>query len=446
MDINKIKAGDICLLTGISQDAKYGKFRSVTPHFLGGKVFLNVEAFLDDETRMIERNYVLAFNADVKVLTPARAQVVKERIENLKKFDVTLPVLRSAFSQKVGADPEIFVVDAQDKLLPAFKFLPSKAAPIKESSTPLGHRVGAEAYWDGFQAEFRTTADTCWAYGVDSLQTGLRLIHNAAKAYDAKAKLTLESVIEVPSDYLEGAEDEHVALGCDPSFNAYDKKGKEVASGRLLPIRMSGGHLHFGPETMIGNFFTKAAAPEYVKTLDAIVGVACVSLFAELDIPLRREYYGLAGEYRLPAHGLEYRTLSNAWLSHPAIAHLVMDTARLALQLQRANLSGSIVKTDEVVQDIINHCDVKAARKYLDANKPLFASLLRCKGALYGKWAWKVFRNGIDVAIDEPRNIEKNWKLEGGAWASHSNGENCQFGKLAISLEFKSKSSAVPSV
>jgi len=47
-----------------------------------------------------------------------------------------------------------------------------------------------------------------------------------------------------------------------------------------------------------------------------------------LDEPVRREYYGLAGEYRLPPHGLEYRSLSCAWIFHPKAAATILDLAR----------------------------------------------------------------------------------------------------------------------
>jgi hypothetical protein len=66
-----------------------------------------------------------------------------------------------------------------------------------------------------------------------------------------------------------------------------------------VPFRTTGGHIHFG----IGKRDDETVS-RMVKALDAIIGVACVSLFDGIDDPRRRRMYGLAGEYRLPEYGV----------------------------------------------------------------------------------------------------------------------------------------------
>src|ERR1019366_5440055 len=95
-----------------------------------------------------------------------------------------------------------------------------------------------------------------------------------------------------------------------------------------------------------------------VKAMDAIAGVACVALFAKYDNPIRRQYYGLPGEYRLPKHGLEYRALSNAWLIHPLIMNLVIDFARKAAIMGKEGLFSKWKATEQETIDCITNCDV----------------------------------------------------------------------------------------
>lgn len=211
----------------------------------------------------------------------------------------------------IGSDPEMFIEDKDGVVVPAFTFLGSKKEPNK-GTVPADNsnsRVN-NIYWDGFQAEFDTTANECLGWHSDSIRQGI------AGLYDLLpkgAKLSTKPTIDVPPSMLLEAKEEHVQFGCMPSYNVYGMKGLAL-DGRDVPFRSAGGHIHFG----IGKQTHESVAP-MIKALDAILGVACVSLFAGIDDPRRRTMYGLAGEYRLPDHGVEYRTLSNAWMCHPAI-------------------------------------------------------------------------------------------------------------------------------
>ena len=52
----------------------------------------------------------------------------------------------------------------------------------------------------------------------------------------------------------------------------------------------------------------------------------------------RRKLYGMAGEYRLPAHGIEYRTLSNFWLRSPVLADFVAQMAGMCVGILHTSL------------------------------------------------------------------------------------------------------------
>lgn len=315
----------------------------------------------------------------------------------------------------VGADPEIFVTKTVRKkktVVPAWKFLRDKKNPDEYHNDYLRGTV----YWDGFQAEFTTQAGvTCLLQFTDAIRLGLQRIHNLAPS---GAGLDIASVVPIDSTVLASAADEHVAFGCAPSKNVYGLRGN-TEEGRHVPYRFAGGHLHFGLTDG-----QKAFIPEYVRALDMVLGVACVSLFAKMDTPIRRQYYGLAGEYRTPPHGMEYRVLSNAWLAHPVITNMVFDLARAVCGLVEEGVPYKAMwkaEEKETLEAIMNH-DVGLARTVLSRNEDFFGAILGSIGNPYNtaqgkKLAWRVWSGGMEELIDDPANLIRNWSIgKGKAW------------------------------
>jgi hypothetical protein len=325
---------------------------------------------------------------------------------------------------KFGSDPEIFVDDkTTGQVIPAFDFLGSKKEGTDRTFNPGTGYGGHRLYWDGFQAEFETTPLNCLAYHVDSVFNGLKGLHNKAVKHNPNAVLSADTVKMIPADLLMSAKEEHVTFGCMPSKNAYGMEGKKLPP-RECPVRSAGGHIHFGFE---GVKKTEEQLVENVKALDAILGVACVSLFAGYDNPLRREFYGLAGEYRTPPHGLEYRVLSNAWLFHPLIMNLVFDLARKAVVMSDKKLFYKHWKGNEQETiECINRCDVDKAREILKRNEQTFLSLMKACYAcddIAAKTTMAIFTNGMDSVVTNPRDILVNWNITKGTWATHCEGK-----------------------
>jgi hypothetical protein len=348
----------------------------------------------------------------------------------LQEKEVTSELTRKIFMKdmfnmtndhpNVGSDPEIFVVDGKDNLIPAFKFLPAKpGSNVKR--TEGDHRP---IYWDGFQAEFETRPNTCFAFHVDAIQAQLSNLTRLATKHDKTAKLSIKTVMDIPEDELKNAKDEHINFGCMPSLNVYGLEGNK-RPGREVNFRPVGGHIHFG--------FGKQepdAIERSVKALDAIAAVACVSLFAELDDPRRRTLYGLPGEYRLPSHGMEYRTLSNAWLCHPVAAHLTLDLSRRAMNLGRKDLFKYLDWTADQERTIktILESDVKEARKIMAENKAAYLAMFK---ANYGdqeraEAAYSAFLQGIESIIKDPTDLVSNWNLDKD-WRTHSESDGKAF-------------------
>ncbi len=364
----------------------------------------------------------------VSILNEKDAEPIKTKMKK-KLLDGYNFSYQVSYAGSIGADPEIFVTRKNGELIPAPMFLGSKQNPNYTSGTESGHGHNP-CYWDGFQAEFTTWAGSCLGWFVDSVQYGLSGVLEHARKKIPDAKLSLDTVVMIPQDLLNTAPDEVVNFGCMPSLNAYGLS-VDIPPGRQVPFRSVGGHIHFGYGAQVKQIHIDAV--RIVKALDAIIGVGCVSLFGEIDSPLRRQYYGLPGEYRLPAHGIEYRPLSAAWLCHPFITNLVVDVARKAFMLGKNNLLDlAWTATEEETVECMLKSDIVKAREILTRNKETFLKLI---SACYGSIVpvgndncnnlFNVFINGMQSVLEDPFDIEANWRLTNGAhgqWIPH--GEN----------------------
>lgn len=320
----------------------------------------------------------------------------------------------------IGSDPEVFVVDGPN-LLPAFSFLPSKKNKLQGTRS--------WAFWDGFQGEFEVSPELCIAYMIDGVRGGLEAVLGAAQKANQNAKLTARNVFQIPVATLKASADEHVILGCDPSQNAYGMCGEHVIDARKLRYRFAGGHLHFGLNNSF-DILSQENAEKIIRGLDAVLGIWSVGAAASLDNPIRRKYYGLAGEYRLPKHGLEYRTLSNFWLTHPGIGNLVCMLARAIVNdfPNQTILKDWQAHPQETVE-AINNCDVKSARKLLEANKFVLAQFVK-NSSLWSapdspmiERVFDVGMHGLECVVKDPEDFITNWKLQSeDYWQGHADG------------------------
>lgn len=375
---------------------------------------------------------------DVQKTYKLKLLTADDRDKMLKEWKVVYSKNLGAFGRRLtctlGTDPEIFVVDKDNQIIPAWTYLPAKEAPARYN---YNAQVGT-VYWDGFQAEFTTSGQhTCFSWVSDSVQAGLRTIHEAAQKVGGK--LSIRSVIPVNPDFLQDQKPEHVQFGCAPSYNAYGLKGN-IQDGRNVPYRFAGGHLHFG----IGHLSRaegarEAAIQKYVKALDKVLGVASVAFLGELDSPIRRAFYGQPGEYRMPSHGFEYRTLSNAWMSHPLAMNMVFDLGRAVCGLAEDGLLDGWEVTEEETIRVITENDVEGARAILDRNKDVFKQVVKViTGAYYTtdaqlELAFKTWRNGISAVVADPTDVVGNWDLNK-TWTRHGDGPNKNWGKAHDAL------------
>lgn len=384
---------------------------------------------------------------------------------------VTHKLLLPELGMSMGCDPEVFVEHEDGSIFPAWEFMPSEEAALRAAkswdtqefdySPPIEyyktHPVvfqgkvwrsvdhNAEprkipAYWDGAQAEFAPWAKNCLETLHCGTQVGLKTVLEAARTKDPKARLTLRNVVELAPEVLKNTPNEFIQFRCSQSFNVYGDCGDGVPDARLYKYRCSGGHIHIGCTRK----FTAVGIEQIVRGLDAVLGVIGVSLAAGIDNPERRHTYGRAGEFRLPAHGIEYRVLSNFWLSHPAIAMLVFELARASVRLAKSGLFNlSWAAKEEETREVINNCDVDGARKILTRNHGVIQGMLRSLWTQVSSEPWRAkmreqalqtIMKGIGEVIERPFDIEGNWKLHRG-FRGHCHGENESWLELCRGLK-----------
>lgn len=419
------------------------------------------EAALDKFVSIRSTEHIPLESKMLKVLTGRKAEWLRQKqqvmfVETKFRDMYKSPVFH------VGSDPEMFVVDERGEMIPAWKFLPGKKTPYRPADTPgaidsLGSKTwqyyyNQQAYWDGFQTEFSGSHDACAGFYVDMLRAGLKMLREKATAFNPNARLTIKNVFEIPPEVLESEPPEHIQLGCDPSLNIYDASGELAGDARLLRWRFTGGHVHLGVGAH--EIASKVRRAEMIKGMDSVAGVLSVGMFAGWEDPTRRRFYGLAGEHRLPSHGIEYRVLSNCWLTHPAVAHLMLDLVRVGAWIGAQGLRGTIQTSDEEVQQIINTCDVTRAREMVERNRKVYEGLIywvyqnaylrdastrdpdACVQAVM-----QFVNEGLEAVVREPDNLERNWSLgimegevRGETWVRHSENENCQWNKAAKTI------------
>lgn len=324
----------------------------------------------------------------------------------------------------LGADPEVFVVDAHGEVIPAFAFLGEKQKLPDMDNTAHGNNT--VAFYDGFQAEWTMKPSTCLGFITDFVREGLQKVRTAALAKFPDARLVVDSVLPIPYDMRQNVDPIHLQLGCAPSLNVYGESGMTVASPEDLDIRFAGSHMHFQLVSYYTNgiVVTPDIVTRVVRMLDAILGVALVSFGDGLHNRARRQFYGRAGEYRYheDSHRLEYRVPDVSLIAHPATMNLLWELGRIVVKMGLIGLDFLWESNETDVRGIINEYDVPRARDLLHRNEPVLRAMLTKTGrAQEAEWntgaEWteigtRALFHGVGTAVRDPRDLAGNWWLD----------------------------------
>lgn len=292
----------------------------------------------------------------------------------------------------VGGDPEFFITDKDNHLVPSFDWLqthPADHSPMTPicawrverkdrdvyksviarcasdivfgglraayASTELNNRGCSVPSWlhpDGYQLEFGYTPIGCMQSTASQISN---VICNTATLLEMEG-LLLSKRASVKVDLMQGP---MVELGCRPSYNAW---GDDNTITELVPEwRFGGGHFHFGmyqalypsasvkeiDDPEIVNTINRQAGlsslyhderqvliDPVVRVLDWTIGLITTAMARGYDDPKRRTHkYGMAGDYRLTSQTLEYRVPSNYVWTHPTYWHFIGMVGRYIIDL-----------------------------------------------------------------------------------------------------------------
>lgn len=240
----------------------------------------------------------------------------------------------------IGADPEVFVSHNG-------KFSPANGLVKGTKSHPFPVEKGAVQV-DGLALEFNIDPAKDFEEFVGNLsrvqEQLLEMIPGYTFMEDVSVEFTKEDIANVPT--------ENLILGCESDFNAYFMAPNMPPNAEAM-MRTVGGHIHIGGFEYGGDNIDMehtAYMASLTRILDEEVGV--YSLFWDKD-DKRRSMYGQAGSFRPKKYGMEYRTLSNAWLFKPKVIEFIYEG--VANSIKRF-LDGDLV-TNAEVQDIIDYSE-----------------------------------------------------------------------------------------
>lgn len=253
----------------------------------------------------------------------------------------------------VGCDPEVFV--KQNGL---FK---SAYGLIKgDKKNPQKVNRGAVQV-DGMALEFNIDP----AASEDEFYINVQDVFNTMKLMVPDYEVVAVPVAHFDKDYILQQPQEALELGCDPDFNAWMGAVNEKPNA-MRPMRTAAGHVHIGwADGMDINDPAHISMGEAaVKQLDFYLGLPSLAYDSDTE---RREMYGKAGCYRPKSYGVEYRTLSNAWLTSETLMRWVFrNTVKGMNELIKGN---TLADRYGDIQGIINSSDKKEAMKIIKAEK-----------------------------------------------------------------------------
>lgn len=233
----------------------------------------------------------------------------------------------TGYTPYLGCDPEFFferggqVIGAEKVLTPDRKIVSTSYKYDGPSSSK-----GEKFVLDGVQVELNPRPNTCRANLGNEIAAAFRALRVHLKSM-GDVKASFKTVVEVSQQELDSLSDKAKVFGCAESLNTYDKGACVGVDASTYLKRSAGGHIHLG---FSGDHAMMAARERLVPILDVFVGNTCVLIDRDPEQAERRKVYGRAGEYRLPTHGVEYRTLSNFWLRAYPLMSMVMGLSRQA--------------------------------------------------------------------------------------------------------------------
>lgn len=266
-----------------------------------------------------------------------------------------------SFALKIGADPELFIKRKTNKR--SF----SSAHGIIPGTKQNPHPVNKGAVQvDGMALEFNIDPASTAEEFLDNITTVVSELRGMVPGsfefhFVPTARFTPKVMAAQPIEALE--------MGCESDYNAYTEENNPQPDATGKNYRTAGGHVHIGWTDDIdpNNPEHFEACVQFARHLDYYLGIG--SILFDKD-GQRRTLYGKPGCFRPKSYGMEYRTLSNAWLATPERIKWVFNTTKKAFNDLVEGID-PFKDCGELARDIIDretHSDncLKVARRILE--------------------------------------------------------------------------------
>lgn len=235
---------------------------------------------------------------------------------------------------KFGCDPEVFIKNPEGIYVSAEGLLPgTKSDP---------HKVeGGAIQVDGMAGEFNIDpAENFedWNERIKSVM--IQMMDMLPKGY------TIDPVASVVfnQDVYDASPDVAKELGCQPDFNAWTGEVNPPPSDPENPyLRTASGHIHIGwtEEADLMDVQHIMNCRDLVKQLDWYLGAWSTKFDKD---PTRRRLYGKAGACRFKPYGVEYRVLSNFWISKKEHRLAVWNRLQQGIEDMRNSVLSELAK------------------------------------------------------------------------------------------------------
>lgn len=222
---------------------------------------------------------------------------------------------------KIGADPELF---AFDKVKGSYISVHNLLAGTKKNPVPV--EQGAVQV-DGTAAEFNIMPAETMGQFVARIELVRNRIQSIIQQKNPNVVLVGQPWVEYSQDYWEKIPKKYKELGCDPDYNAYTGEINPRPDPEKLgrpSLRTGSGHIHIGwcnPRAQRNEDTHFLDCRLVVKAMDKILLPVYEHYFDQDKV--RRELYGKPGAFRPKPYGVEYRVLSNKWVTDPEATRVV---------------------------------------------------------------------------------------------------------------------------
>lgn len=247
----------------------------------------------------------------------------KKSVLNKKGINMVdaLPILKGF---TLGSDPEFFICDSAGNFVSPEGLIPGS------KSSPHPVKFGA-IQRDGFAAEINTDPASTYAEWERNHTAVIKQLEDMLPE-GLHLSSTLRSVT-IPSEIYDKSSLEIRELGCDPDINAWSGEINPPPNIAASPtLRCVGGHVHVGwtNDASMSDEQHVLNCCELVQQMDWFLGGWSVAKDPDL---IRKSLYGKAGACRYKHYGVEYRVLSNFWVSDQALRLAVWNRAVTAISM-----------------------------------------------------------------------------------------------------------------